>query len=160
MFLKYLRILARHGIQMDPLVNERRWQSGKKPVLCMLGLLPTIVSGREWFDQESVNHEKIALAHKHNWAPITSTSTREVARTSARRLGHPAGFFLDFFSLPPTLILQGRPIAPFFVCRVCSCSDLLVRISGLFCVRDVLRIFIDQKMSNLSALLVLSPVDM
>jgi len=51
-----------------------------------------------------VTHEKIALAHEHNWASITSTSAHEVARTSARRLGHPArgGFFLDFCSLPPT----------------------------------------------------------
>jgi len=71
-------------------LNERRWQSGKKPVLCMLGLLSTIIRGREPSDQESVTHEKIALAHEHNWAPITSTSAREVAHTSASRLGHPA----------------------------------------------------------------------
>jgi len=67
----------------------------------MLGLLSTINRGGERSDQESVGHEKprIALAHEHNWAPITSTSAREVARTSARRLGHPAraAFFLDFF---------------------------------------------------------------
>ena len=53
----------------------------------------------------------------------------------------------------PSLILQGRLIAPFFVWRVCSCSGLLVRIPGLFCVRGVLRILIERKLSNLSALL-------
>jgi len=94
-FLNISEYLAKYGIQMDPLVNERSWQSGKKPVLCMLGLLSTIIRGMERSDQESVAHEKIALAHEHNWAPITSTSAREVAHTSARRLGHPAwaGFF-------------------------------------------------------------------
>ena len=97
-FLNISEYLARYGIQMDPSVNERRWQSGKKPVLCMLGLLSTIIRGREPSDQESVIHEKIALAHEHNWAPITSTSAREVARTSARRPGHPARgvSFLNF----------------------------------------------------------------
>ena len=59
-----------------------------------------------------------------------------------------------------TLILQGRLIASFFVWRFCSCSGLLVRIPGLFCVRGILRIFIEGKLSNLSALLVLSPVNM
>ena len=32
----------------------------------MLGLLSTIITGRERSDQESVTHEKIALAHEHN----------------------------------------------------------------------------------------------
>jgi len=32
-----------------------------------------------------------------------STSAREVAHTSAKRLGHPARAGLDFFSQPPTL---------------------------------------------------------
>jgi len=61
----------------------------------MLRLLSTIIRGRE---QESESHEKIALAHEHNWAQITSTSAHEVARTSARRFGHLARavFFLDF----------------------------------------------------------------
>ena len=60
-------------------------------------------------DQESVNDEKIALVHEHNRALITSTSAREVARTSARRLSHPArAEFLDFFSLPP--IPQWSPL--------------------------------------------------
>jgi len=61
----------------------------------MLGLLSTIIRGRERSDQESVTHEKIALAHEHKWSQITSTSALEVTRTSARRLGHPAlaGFF-------------------------------------------------------------------
>jgi len=89
-FLNISEYPARYGIEMDPAVTARRWQSGKKHVLCMLGLLSTIIRGRERSDQESVIHEKIALAHEHNWAPITSTSAREVARTSARRLGHPA----------------------------------------------------------------------
>jgi len=82
--------LARYGIQMDPSVTGRSRQSGKKPVLCMLGLLSTIIRGRERADQKSASHGKIALAHEHDWAPITSTSAREVACTSARRLGHPA----------------------------------------------------------------------
>ena len=109
-FLNISEYLARCGIQMDPLVNERSWPSGKKPVLCMLGLLSTIIRGRERSDQESVCQEKIALAHEHNWAPITSISACEVDRISARRLGHPAraAFFLDFFSLPPTPRHAGR----------------------------------------------------
>jgi len=56
-------------------------------------------------------------------------------------------------------ILEARLIAPLFVCRFCLFSALLVRISGLYCVRGVFRIFIDRKLSNLSALLVLSPVN-
>ena len=95
-FLEYLWISGEIQYPNGPI--ERRWQSGKKPVLtvlCMLGLLSTIIRGRESSDKENVNHEKIALAHEHNWAPITSTSAREIARTSTRRLGHPArgGFF-------------------------------------------------------------------
>ena len=35
-------------------------------VLCMFGLLSTIIRERERADQESVTHEKIALAHEHN----------------------------------------------------------------------------------------------
>jgi len=103
-FLNISEYLARYGIQRDPSVTERRWQSGKKPVLCMLRLLSTIIRGVERADQESFYHGKIALAHEHNWAPVTSTSACEVARTSARRLGHPAraGVFLVFFSQPPT----------------------------------------------------------
>ena len=103
-FLNISEYLTRSGIQIDPLITERRWQSGKKHVLCKLGLLSTIIRGRERSDQERGSHEKIALAHEHNWALIMSTSAREVARTSARRLGHPARavIFLDFFSLPPT----------------------------------------------------------
>jgi len=57
-------------------------------------------------------------------------------------------------------ILQRRLITPFFVCRFCSYSDVLLRIPGLFCVGGVFRIFIERKLSNLSALLVLSPVHM
>jgi len=104
-FLNISEYPARYGIQMDPSVTERRWQSGKKPVL---GLLSTIIRGMERADQESVYHGKIALAHEHNWAPITSTSAREVARTSARRLGHPAWagcFWFLIASLPPSIIV-------------------------------------------------------
>jgi len=70
----------------------------------MLGLLSTIIKGEEQSDQESVSHAKIDLVHEHNWAPMTSTCVRGVARASARRLGHPAraSVFLVFFSLPPT----------------------------------------------------------
>ena len=74
-------------------------------MLRKLGLLSTNIRGREQSDQESAIDGKIALAHEHNCAPITSTSAREVARISARCLDHPArsGFFLDFLvSLPPT----------------------------------------------------------
>jgi len=53
-----------------------------------------------------------------------------------------------------------RLIVPFFVWRFCSCSGLSVRIPGLFCVKGVLRIFIERKLSNLSAFLDLSPVNM
>ena len=108
-FLNISEYLATYGIQMDPSVTKRRWKSGKKPVLCMLGLLSTIIRGMERADQESVRHGKIALAHEHNSTLITSTSAREVARTSAKRLGHPAGagFFFSFLaSLPPLDWLQ------------------------------------------------------
>jgi len=47
---------------MDPSVVERNGQSGKKPLLCMLGLLSTIISARERADQESATHGRIALA--------------------------------------------------------------------------------------------------
>ena len=46
-------------------------------------------------------------------------------------------------------ILQGWLIAPFFVWRFCSCSGLLVRVPGFFCVRGILRIFIERKLSTL-----------
>jgi len=51
---------------MDPLVTERRQQSGTEPVLCMLGLSSTIIRGMERSDQESITREKIALAHEQN----------------------------------------------------------------------------------------------
>jgi len=99
--LGYLNIseyLARYDIQMDASFSERSWQSGKKPILCMLGLLSTIIRGRERADQKSATHGKIALAHEHNWALITSICACGVARTSARRLGQPApaSFFKMF----------------------------------------------------------------
>ena len=77
-------------------------------MLCKFGLASTIIRGTERSNQESANDGKIALLHEHNWALITSTSAREVARTRARRLGHPAwaGFFPDFLvSLPPLVTL-------------------------------------------------------
>jgi len=42
-FLNISEYLARYSIQMDPLVTERREQSGKKPELCMWGQLSTII---------------------------------------------------------------------------------------------------------------------
>jgi len=65
-----------------------------------------------------------------------------------------------------TFILQGWLIAPFLsgglvsIQRFCFYSALLVRIPRLFCVRGKFRSFIERKLSNLSALLVLSPVNM
>ena len=47
---------------MDPSITERSRQSGNKPVLCRLGLLSTIIRGRERSDQESANDGKIAQA--------------------------------------------------------------------------------------------------
>jgi hypothetical protein len=59
-FLNISEYLARYSIQMDPSVAERKWQSGNKPVLCMFGLLSTIIRGLERAVQESATHEKIA----------------------------------------------------------------------------------------------------
>ena len=96
--------ICRNIRHMDPSVTERRQQSGKKPVLCMLGQLSTIMRGRERSDQESAYDAKIAWAIQHCSTPISSTSACGVARTSARRLCHlvRAGFFVDFLSPPPT----------------------------------------------------------
>jgi len=57
-------------------------------------------------------------------------------------------------------ILQAVLIAPFFVWGFCSYQCLLVRIPDLLYVRGVFRIFIEPKLLNLPALLVLSPVNM
>jgi len=46
--------LARFGIEVDPSVTERSLQSGKKHVWCMLGLLSTIIRGREHADQKKL----------------------------------------------------------------------------------------------------------
>jgi len=54
--------LARYGIQMDPLVIERRQQSRKKPAMHMWGLLFTIIRGRERADEKSAFDGKIAKA--------------------------------------------------------------------------------------------------
>jgi len=48
----------------------------------MLGLLSTIIRRGGAICQESVTHEKIALAYEHNWELITSISAREIARTT------------------------------------------------------------------------------
>ena len=103
-FFNISKYLARYGIQMHPLVTKRRQQSGKKPVLCMWGQLSTIIRGRERVDQYNSYDGKIAQVIWHCWTLITSTSVREVSRTSARRVGHSAraGFFLVLFSLPPS----------------------------------------------------------
>jgi len=50
---------------MDPLVIKSMQEANnlvKKPVLCMLEVLSTIIRGGEQSDQESATHEKIALA--------------------------------------------------------------------------------------------------
>jgi len=62
-FVHISKYLVRYGIQS---FDERNIQSGKKPVLCMLGLLFTIIKERERSDQENANHVKIALVNKHN----------------------------------------------------------------------------------------------
>jgi len=54
----------------------------------------------------------------------------------------------EFRNQKSNLILQGWLFAPFFVWRVCSWSGFLVLRSGLFCVRGVLRIHIERKLSN------------
>jgi len=64
-FLNISEYLARYRVNMDPLVTERRQQSGKKPVLCMWGLLSTIIRGREQEDAKSAFDGKIALAIKN-----------------------------------------------------------------------------------------------
>jgi len=45
--------------------------------------------------------------------------------------------YILLHSCSSTVLIQGRLIAPFFVCRFCSYSGLLVRIPRLFCVRGV-----------------------
>ena len=61
-FLNISEYLARYGIQMDPLVSERRYQSGHNPVLCMWGQLSTIIRG-ERADQESGLDGKMTQAN-------------------------------------------------------------------------------------------------
>ena len=83
--------LVRYGIQMDQTVIERNRQSGKKPVLCMLGmlgLLSTIIRGRERSDPKNASHGKIPLVNEHNLALTMSTSVSGVARISARCFGN------------------------------------------------------------------------
>jgi len=54
----------------------------------MLGLLSTIIGGRERSDLKNASRGKIALANEHNSALIMSTSASGVARISAKCLGH------------------------------------------------------------------------
>jgi len=61
-FLNIFEYLATYGVEMDPSFAERRQQSEKKPVLCMLGLLSTIIRGREQEYQKSAYDGKIAQA--------------------------------------------------------------------------------------------------
>ena len=85
-----------------------------------------MIKGREQSqaDQKSFNPGKIALAHEHNWALVTSivTSARRVARTSARCLGHPPRpvFFSDYLRwgwvfLERTRILSGIQFTTHFI---------------------------------------------
>ena len=62
-FLEYLRIPGEIRYSNGPMGSERSKQSGQKPVL---GLLCTIIRGREHSDHKSADHEKIALAHEHD----------------------------------------------------------------------------------------------
>jgi len=71
--------------------NLSAWNRRKKhrqPERSPLGLLPTVIRGREQSYQHCATHEKIALANEHKWALTMLTSARGVARTSARRMGH------------------------------------------------------------------------
>jgi len=65
-FLNISEYLARYISKFGYLVTERRQQSGKKPVLCMWGLLSTIIRRMERADQKNASDGKIALAHEHN----------------------------------------------------------------------------------------------
>jgi len=71
----------------------------------MLGLLSTIIWGREQADQKSATHGKIALAHEHNWALTTSTCTqsRPYQREASRPSGPARAVFFKIFlvRLPP-----------------------------------------------------------
>ena len=67
----------------------------------MLGLLSTINRGRKQVDPKMPLMER--LLRRFNIVEHLTTSARGVARTSARRLDHPAraGIFVDFLSPPP-----------------------------------------------------------
>ena len=90
-FLEYLRISG-----------EIRYPSGpigysKKRLL--------IVSGGERSRHESVNHEKIALAHDHDNFDLESrTYQREAVRTTGWPSGPGRVFLRSFFNLPHTLV--------------------------------------------------------
>jgi len=47
---------------MGQLIIKSSQQSGKKPVLCMLGLSSPIIGESEQSDQESATYKNIALA--------------------------------------------------------------------------------------------------
>jgi len=63
--LNICEYLAKSSIQIDPSISERSIQSGKKHLLCMLGLLFMIIREREQSDPENANHGKDLLANEH-----------------------------------------------------------------------------------------------
>jgi len=86
------------------LLKEGNYQERRLYYACW-GSYPRFIRGRERADQKSATRGQIVQAISHHRTLITSTSAREVARTSARRLGHPAraGFlYCLFFSLSRT----------------------------------------------------------
>ena len=93
------------GFYQDGEIGYWKKVTVKKPVLCMLEQLSTIIRGVERTDQENdYDDGKIP----HCW---TSTSV-EVAHTSASRLCHPArASFVWFFlvRLPPSQHLRNNP---------------------------------------------------
>jgi len=101
--------LARYSIQMKQSVTERSWQSGKKPVtvLCMLGLLSTIIREREQSDQEW-----------HSWKDcpgnliLLNTDNVDFCTRShpyQREASRPSGPGRAFFLKEKVCFLQGHP---------------------------------------------------
>ena len=102
-FLNISEYLARYGIQMDPSFNERRWQSGKKPVFCMLGLLSTIIREGVIWSRKCYSWKDCPGA----WAQLSTDNVNFCTRScpyqrEASRPSGPGRFFFEFFSLPPT----------------------------------------------------------
>jgi len=103
-FLEFLRISSEIRYPNGPIGYWKKVTIWKEACIVHVGAVIHDYQGEGASRSKSATHGKIALAHKHNWASITSTSAREVARTSARRLGHPAraGVFLKkIVCLPP-----------------------------------------------------------